>query len=606
MNNAAKRLFDIFLPEIFEKHQEEFLCFKKDGQWQHYTPQRFKELSYGLAHYLISQGYNKNISDGPEKREKVGLICFSRPNWLVVDLATQLSGALLVPLYPNIVASEIVGIFNESEVKICFVGDMDTYNKIQSVRGQIPTLKEILVFSNPEKETINWRSKIAPFTKELEAEVWANANQLTEDDVATIIYTSGTSGAPKGVLLTHKNVMSNIKSSSDEVFDEINPDKKEALSFLPLNHILEKMVMYVYLFNNFKVTFAQGIETIASDLQETKPYIFATVPRLLEKVYEKIMAKGRDLTGIKRALFFWALGLGQRFELGKPMSFGYKLQLDIANKLIFSKWRAALGGNIKAIVVGGAACQPRLIQIFAAAGINILEGYGLTETSPVIAVNRYNLKNRVVGTVGRLLDTVEVKIAPDGEIWTKGDNVMLGYYKNPEKTAEVFEEGWFKTGDIGELNGRILKITDRKKEIFKTSGGKFVVPQPMENKLKEHFLIEQAMIVGEGHKFVGALIVPNFDALKNWCERNEVAWTNKEDIIKNKSVLEQFDKAIEKANVNFNHSEQIRKIALLPQEWTVEGGELTPSLKMKRKVLLAKFSKLIDGLYKGVDDDFKH
>lgn len=605
MNNSAKRLFDIFLPEIFDQHPEEFLGYKKDGQWQHYSPQQLKELSYGLAHYLISKGYNKNISDGPELREKVGLICFSRPNWLVVDLATQLSGALLVPLYPNIVASEIVGIFKESEVKICFVGDMETYNTIQEIRDQIPSLKELYVFSNPSDESIDWLNIISPFTKELEENVWKNANQIKEEDVATIIYTSGTSGAPKGVLLTHKNIMSNIISSSKEVFDEINPDKKEALSFLPLNHILEKMVMYVYLFNNFKVTFAQGIETIASDLQETKPYIFATVPRLLEKVYEKIMGTGRSLSGIKRMLFFWALGLAQKFEIGKPMSFSYKLQLDLANKIIFSKWRAALGGNVKAIIVGGAACQPRLIQVFAAAGIVILEGYGLTETSPVISVNRYNLKGRVVGTVGKLLDTVEVKIANDGEIWTKGDNVMLGYYKNPEKTEEVFEDGWFKTGDIGELNGRILKITDRKKEIFKTSGGKFVVPQPMENKLKENFLIEQAMIVGEGHKFVSALIVPNFDALKNWCERNNIEWTIKDQILKNEKVIAQFDKAIEKANVNFNHSEQIRKFSLLDNEWTVDGGELTPSLKMKRKVLVGKFKNVINDLYKSVDDGLR-
>ena len=597
MNMQSQRLFDIFLPENFKQLPEEFLRYKRDGSWLYYSPQVLKEMSFGLADHLIQKGYNKDINGNPEEREKVGLICFSRPNWLVVDLATQLSGALLVPLYPNIVASEIVNIFNETGLRICFVGDMDIYNKIREVREQIPALEELYVFDAPADPSINWRTIITPFSEELEQRVWRNSAAVKAEDVATIIYTSGTTGAPKGVMLSHKNILSNIKSCSSEVFDKFDLGKNESLSFLPLNHILEKMIMYIYLFNNFSVTFAQSIETIADNLQERKPYLFVTVPRLLEKVYEKIISKGRSLKGIKSNLFFWAVGLAQKYQLNKPGSLWYRLQLKIADILIFSKWRAALGGNVKVIVVGGAACQPRLIQIFAAAGINILEGYGLTETSPVISVNRLDLKERIVGTVGKVLDTVQVKILEDGEICAKGDNVMVGYYKKPVETAEVIEDGWFKTGDVGELNGRILKITDRKKEIFKTSGGKFVVPQPIENKLKENFAIEQVMLVGEGQKFVSALIVPNFDAVRSWCTRNDVPFEGKDEVLKNERVLAYFQSIIDRDNAKFNHVEQIRKFILLPGEWTVDGGELTPSLKMKRKAILSRFKDQINSLY---------
>ncbi|RYD99551.1 MAG: long-chain fatty acid--CoA ligase [Sphingobacteriales bacterium] len=600
MNMQSQRLFDIFLPENFEQLPEEFLRYKRDGTWLYYTPKVLKELSFGLADYLIQKGYNKNINGNPEEKEKVGLICFSRPNWLVVDLATQLTGALLVPLYPNIVASEIVNIFNETGLKICFVGDRNIYNKIQEVRAQIPDLEELYVFDEPATPEMNWRNLITPFSATLEQQVWRNSAAVKGEDVATIIYTSGTTGAPKGVMLSHKNILSNIKSCSSEVFDLFHLDKNESLSFLPMNHILEKMIMYVYLFNNFSVTFAQSVETIAENLQERKPYIFVTVPRLLEKVYEKIIAKGRALKGIKSMLFFWAVRLAQKYKLGTPGSLWYRLQLKIADALIFSKWRAALGGNVKVIVVGGAACQPRLIQIFAAAGINILEGYGLTETSPVISVNRLDLKERIVGTVGKVLDTVQVKILADGEICAKGDNVMVGYYKKPVETAEVIEDGWFKTGDVGELNGRILKITDRKKEIFKTSGGKFVVPQPIENKLKENFAIEQVMLVGEGQKFVAALIVPNFDAVHSWCVRNDVKFEGKEAAIKNEKVLAYFQNIIDRDNEKFNHVEQIRKFILLPAEWTVDGGELTPSLKMKRKAIVSRFQQQINSFYEEV------
>lgn len=597
MNMQSKRLFDIFLPETFVKLPELFLRYKRGQDWMHYSPQTVKELSYGLAHYLIEKGFGKNATAPIENRDKVGLICFSRPNWLIADLATQLSGAVLVPLYPNIVASEIVSIFNETQLKICFVGDMNIYNKIQEVRAQIPSLEEVWVFDNNCPPEAFWRNIIHPFSKHLEEEVWEVANRISEDSIATIIYTSGTTGCPKGVMLSHKNIVTNIKSVSQEFLQGCQLDKNESLSFLPLNHILEKTIMYVYLFNAFSVSFAESIEAIGNNLQEVRPHVFVTVPRLLEKVYEKIIAKGRALTGLKKSIFYWALKLAQQFSFDEPMSATYRMKLKIADKLVFSKWRAALGGNVKIIVVGGAACQPRLIQIFGAAGIHVLEGYGLTETSPVISVNRFELEGRKLGTVGKVLDSVQVRLLEDGEICVKADSVMVGYYKKPTETAEQFIDGWFKTGDIGDLKDGMLKITDRKKEIFKTSGGKFVVPQPIENKLKESFLIEQALLIGEGQKFVSALLVPNFAALSSWCAHAGIEYTTPQDIIKHPDVVAHYQSIIDRVNKKFNHVEQIRKFILLPYEWTVDNGELTPSLKVKRKVILQKFQKRIESLY---------
>lgn len=594
MNSDSSHLFDILLPGNIEQLPEKLLRYKKNGEWLYYSPLRLKELSFGLADYFLGQGYNRGIT--PEEKEKIGLICFSRPNWLVVDLAAQLTGALLVPLYPNTSINEIITIFNETELRICFVGDMALYDKLSAVRDQLPHLEQIYVFDNPAPE-VNWENIVRPLTSEMEKKVLQNAYTIREDDVATIIYTSGTTGTPKGVMLSHKNILSNIKSASLEVFVDFKLPKHESLSFLPLNHILEKMIMYVYLFNSFSVSFAESIDTIATNLQEVKPYIFVTVPRLLEKVYEKIMAKGQELKGIKKNLFFWAVRLATKYDFGTKFSLWYRLQLWIANQLIFSKWRAALGGNVKVIVVGGAACQQRLIRIFAAAKIIILEGYGLTETSPVIAVNKYSEKERKIGTVGPVFRSVKVKFLEDGEICAKGDNVMVGYYKRPVETAEVLKDGWFLTGDIGEMDHNFLKITDRKKEIFKTSGGKFVVPQPIENKMKENFLIEQLMIVGAGQKFVSALIVPNFSALEDWCHKNHISFVSRKEIIHSKKVIEQYQAVIDRYNPLFNHVEQIKKFVLLPHEWTVDSGELTPSVKMKRKVILSKYQKEIDAMY---------
>lgn len=594
MISNATRLFDVLMPGNIEKLPEKLLCYKKDGEWIYYSPQKTRDLAFGLASYFINEGYNQGKTI--EENAKIGLICFSRPNWLVVDFAAQLTGALLVPLYPNISATEIIHIFNETEIKICYVGNMDLYNLLQSLRPEIPTLQQVFVFDDPTPEN-NWENTVHPFTPDIEKKVMENCKNIQADDIATIIYTSGTTGMPKGVMLTHKNILSNVLMASEEVFAKFKLGQNKSLSFLPLNHILEKMLMYVYLYNEFSVSFAENIEKVAQNLQEVKPYVFVTVPRLLEKVYEKILQKGQELTGWKKNLFFWSINLANNYDISGNNSFLYKLKLFIADKLIYSKWRAALGGNVQAIVVGGAACQQRLIRVFGAAKIVILEGYGLTETSPVIAVNRYENEDRRIGTVGRILKGVQVKFLEDGEILCKGDNIMKGYYKRPKETEEALADGWFHTGDIGEIEDGFLKITDRKKEFLKTSGGKYVAPQPIENKLKENFLIEQIMLVGDGQKFVSALIVPNFPSLQEWAGKHDISFTDNKNLIQSPKVLEQYQSIIDKYNPNFNHVEQIKKFVLISDEWTVESGDLTPSVKMKRKVITKKYADIIASFY---------
>jgi long-chain acyl-CoA synthetase len=414
--------------------------------------------------------------------------------------------------------------------------------------------------------------------------------------VATIIYTSGTTGHPKGVMLTHNNILSNAKTSGD-ILMQVPMVNKRALSFLPLNHIFEKMVAYIYLFYGFSIYYAESMDTIGANLREAKPYIFTAVPRLLEKVFERIMTEGQKLTGIKRKIFLWAISLGEQYELEGKNPW-YNLKLAIANKLVFSKWREALGGNVQCILIGSSACPLRLEKIFTAGKIDVLEGYGLTETSPVIAVNRYKKSERKFGTVGPLLDGVQVKIDQDGEILCKGPNIMIGYYKKPELTAEVLVDGWFHTGDIGELDkDGFLKITDRKKEIFKTSGGKYIAPTPIENRMKECMFIEQMMVVGAGKKFASALIVPSFTNLKLWCKENKVEYLSNEEIVSNEQVIRLFQSAINSYNPEFNHVEQIKKFVLLPEEWSIDNGELTPTGKMKRRVILEKYKTEIDTMY---------
>jgi len=468
---------------------------------------------------------------------------------------------------------------------------------VQSIRSKTSTVHAVYTFESLQP-ALNWREIMSKATAESFAELKSAADKVGYEDMVTIIYTSGTTGTPKGVMLSHKNILSNVISSS-EVFNEFCLPTDKALSFLPLNHIFERMVTYIYLFNGVSVYYAESLDKIGDNLKEVQPAVFTTVPRLLEKVYERIMGRGQELTGVKRKLFYWAVDVAGKYEVGKQQGFIYNTKLGIANKLIFSKWREGLGGKVKAIVTGAAACQVRLLKIFSAGRMPIMEGYGLTETSPVIAVNRYNEKNRKFGTVGPIIKGVEVKLAEDGEICCKGENVMMGYYKRPDLTAEVIDkDGYFHTGDIGIMvDQKFLKITDRKKEIFKTSGGKYVAPQPIENKMKESPFIEQMIVVGPERKFAGALIVPSFDNLKEWAKQNKISFGTIHDLVRHPAVLEMFKHVVEEFNQQFNHVEQIKKFELCPNEWTVDGGELTPTLKLKRKVIMEKYKDAIERIY---------
>jgi long-chain acyl-CoA synthetase len=479
-------------------------------------------------------------------------------------------------------------------VKAVFVNDEDLFYKVQSIRNKVPGIREVYSFEHVNGAA-HWKQLLELGKQEHYQLMTTVSEKINTEDLFTIIYTSGTTGTPKGVMLSHHNVLSNVMACIGCFPPGSN---QRALSFLPLNHVFERIITYVYLFKGASIYYAESLDTISENLKEVQPHMFTTVPRLLEKVYDKIMQKGNELTGTKRKLFFWAHSLAERFEINKNQGLWYHIQLSIANKLIFSKWREALGNNIQCIVTGGAACQVRLIRIFTAARIIIMEGYGLTETSPVIAVNRFNEEERMFGTVGPLIDNVEVKIAEDGEILCKGPNVMMGYYKRPDLTAEAIVDGWYHTGDIGTIvDNKYLKITDRKKELFKTSGGKYVAPLAIENKLKESTFIEQVMLVGSERKFVGALIVPAFAYLQEWARKNNLHNLSNEALIRNPGVLELYRDLIESFNKYFNHVEQIKKFELLPHEWTIDTGELTPKLSLKRKVVMEKYHDAVERIY---------
>jgi long-chain acyl-CoA synthetase len=588
-----QRLFDI--AEQQSKHAPDavMLAAKENGQWRTYSSSEVWQTARKLAGGLLSVGIANQVLE-PDQQEKIAIISPNRPEWMMTDIGVQLTGAVLTPVYPTISPSELTYVLSEAEVQICFIANAEIYERFKEALNNIPTLKRVYSFDAIEG-VANWKELV---NKNLQPDESVIA-RIKPETLATIIYTSGTTGNPKGVMLTHNNIVSNVRDSMP-AFTFVQKGSK-ALSFLPLNHIFERMVTYVYLNSEVAVYYAESMDTIGLNLKEVKPLVFTTVPRLLEKVYERIMNTAMDLKGIKRALFFWALDLGKRYDNAIPGNPWYRFQLWLANKIIFSKWREALGNNVKAIVVGSAACQQRLTRIFSAANIVIMEGYGLTETSPVVSVNRFESENRRVGTIGALIENVQVKLADDGEMLIKGPNVTIGYYKHPELTAAAMEDGWFHTGDIGQwVEGRFLKITDRKKEIFKTSGGKYVAPQALENKMKESPYIEQMMVVGADRKFVSALVVPSFMQLRKYMRDNYPNMSvtdNNSQLIKMPEVIAQMQKQIDKYNVEFSHPEQIKKIALLPDEWTIDSGELTPSLKVKRKVIEQKFSKQIENIY---------
>lgn len=586
------RLFDCLTLNLRRDPLPDMLAGKEGGTYRTYSTQEVADTVQKLSTGLLRLGVASEDRT-PEGIEKIGIVSKNRPEWIMLDLAVQRSGAVLAPVYPTISVAELEFILNEAQVRILFVNDAELFHKVVSIRARVPSLKEIFTFE-PVADARHWKELLVSPTVEEAERLRQIQERIDENDLATVIYTSGTTGTPKGVMLSHKNIVSNVRSC----MPCLPQGKIRALSFLPLNHIYERMLTYVYLFSNSSIYYAESMDTIGENLKEVKPQMFVTVPRLLEKVYDRIMQKGAELTGLKKKLFYWAHGLAARYEINTPMGFWYDLQLSLANKLIFSKWREALGNNISCVASGGAACQVRLIRIFTAAGITILEGYGLTETSPVISVNRMQVEDRHFGTVGPLIPGVEVKIAADGEILCKGPNVMMGYYKRPELTAEAITDGWFHTGDIGEfVDNKYLKITDRKKEMFKTSGGKYVAPLAIENKLKESPYVEQIMVVGPERKFVGALIVPAFQQLQDWCREHGIAAASHEQMIREPKVLALYKEIVEGFNTSLSHVEQIKRFELLPAEWTVDSGEMTPKLSLRRKVVTEKFGNAIEKIY---------
>jgi long-chain acyl-CoA synthetase len=592
------RLFDCIDWQMARNPMEDMLAAKEEGGiWRKYSTQEVRETVDRLSAGLMALGIGPNDMS-IEGRDKVAVLSNNRPEWMMLDLAVQQTGAVLTPIYPTISVYELEFILNDASVKLVFVSDRDLYYKVQSIRDKIPTVGAVYTFDYLQ-EALHWKDILPKGDASHMARMREVRDAIRGEDLCTILYTSGTTGFPKGVMLSHRNILSNVQNV-DEVIEGIGVSKGErVLSFLPLNHIFERMMSYVYLFKGLSIYYAESLEKVGDNLREVQPVVFSTVPRLLEKVYERIMGKGQELTGVKRKLFFWAVDLGSRYEINKDMGFWYRFQLGLANSLIFKKWREALGGNVKAICTGAAACQVRLLRVFTSARIVIMEGYGLTETSPVISVNRYDEPNRCFGTVGPVIRNTEVKLDEDGEICCRGENVMMGYYKRPDLTAECIDaEGWFHTGDIGVwVDNKFLKITDRKKEIFKTSGGKYVAPQPIENKMKESPYIEQMMVVGADRKFAGALIVPAFPNLREWCTRNGIQVADNDDMLRNPRVLELFKGIVENYNQQFNHVEQVKKFELLDREWNIEGGELTPTLKLKRKVIMEKYREAVDRIY---------
>jgi long-chain acyl-CoA synthetase len=582
------RLFDLLDYQKTNNPLHDALSYKYDGEWKNYSTDDVIAIVNAISKGFIQLGLAKN--------DKVGIVSSNRPEWNFIDLALQQIGAVSVPMYPTITPKDYKFIFEDSGLKYVFAEDQALYDKVKQASEGLSFIKNIYSFD--KLEGIPHWTEVKDSGEKQEDDLQAYRDAVDPEDLVTLIYTSGTTGNPKGVMLTHHNILSNSKA----VNENLNVDSlKKALSFLPLCHIFERTSIYFYLYRGVAVYYAENLEKIGDNLKEVQPDMFTTVPRLLEKIYDKIVAKGMDLTGVKKSLFFWALDLGHKFDRNKNQGAWYNFQLKLANKLIFSKWREAVGGNIKLIASGGAALQPRLATIFWSAQIPVLEAYGLTETSPGIAFNRYNKEDMLIGTVGPALPGVEIKIAEDGEVLAKGPNIMKGYYNQPEKTAEVIDkDGWFHTGDIGEMvKGKFLKITDRKKEMFKTSGGKYIAPQYIENKLKESTIIEMAMVVGDGQKFPGALIVPNFDALREWCHHKNISYTTDAEMINQPKIIDKFQKELDHANEQFAQYERIKKTVLLPEAWTVEKGELTAKLSLKRKIIEGNYKSEIENIYAG-------
>lgn len=586
---TPKRLFDFI--DLMAEHRSiaNAVNSKVNGKWVGLSTKETKEQGDRCSAGLLSLGVNAG--------DKIAIISSTnRTEWVLADFGMSQIGAINIPIYPTISAEDYAYILNHAEATYCFVSDKEVLDKLSAVESQCPKLKGVFSF-----DKIKGRDQFKTLlskkpTKEQTNEISARKAAIKAEDLATIIYTSGTTGKPKGVMLSHNNIVSNVIASQERLPLEYGEAK--SLSFLPLCHIYERMLLYLYFYSGTKIYFAESLETIGENLKEVNPSVMTAVPRLLEKLYDKIYARGAELSGIKQKLFYWAVDLGLRYEPYGQNGWWYEAQLKLARKLIFSKWKEALGGNLDLIASGSAALQPRLARVFTAAGMTVAEGYGLTETSPVISVNDMRNGQMRIGSVGPIISGVEVKIAEDGEILCKGPNVMMGYYKDQEKTNEVLKDGYFHTGDIGVIDADgFLKITDRKKEMFKTSGGKYIAPQVIENAMKQSIFIDQIMVVGEGQKFPAALIQPNFETVEAWAAKQGISLTKNEVWSENKKVYEKIFDEVNQINERFGQWEKIKEIRITDTVWSVEGGHLTPTMKLKRKSVKETYQTLFNSIY---------
>ena len=576
------RIFDLPKRQLEKFPDLSMFVSKQDGEWKPMSTKSFLDRVNQISKGLIACGVQAG--------DKVGLISENRVEWNMIDYAIQQIGAVVVAIYPNISDNDYEYIFKDSSIKLCFTSNQDLYTRINYLKTSLPSLEQLYSIDEVEHAT-SWNILIEKGQLIDLSEVEKRAAQVKHEDLAFLIYTSGTTGKPKGVMLSHKNIIADVIAC--EYSTPLNPYDR-ALTFLPACHAYERTLQYLYVYMGLSIHFAESMDKIGENLKEIKPHIMTAVPRVIEKVYEKIMTTGAQLTGFKKSIFDWAVKIGDEYVLeADQRSTLYNIKLAIARKLVLHKWYEGLGGELKAIVTGSAAIQQRIVRVFLAAEIPIYEGYGLTEASPVIAVNCFR-RGKKIGTVGPPLKDVEIKLADDGEILVHGDIVMMGYYNLPKQTAEVIKDGWLHTGDIGEwVDHKFLKIVDRKKEMYKTSGGKYIVPQQIEMKMVESPFIEQLMVVGEGEKFPGAFVVPSYPNLLNWAKSNapEIVNLSHDEFQKSKAVQKKIEDEINNLNTNFGHWEQIKKIAIIPNEMTVEGGELTPTLKFKRKIILEKYKK---------------
>ena len=588
---SVTRLFDFpYYQQEKYSNISDALVTKQNGVWEKTSTAEYIAKANTISRALLRMGIQKN--------DKIAIISTNnRTEWHIMDIGVLQIAAQTVPIYPTISEDDYEYILNHSEAQYCFVSDEEVLRKVKLIKDKVPHLKEVYSF-NTIAGCKNWNELLTLGEDESnQQEVETVKDSVSAQDLATIIYTSGTTGKPKGVMLSHDNIVSDVINSAPRI--PFAPGASRALSFLPICHIFERMILYLYQYYGVSVYFGEAIDKISDNLKEVKPNVMTAVPRLLEKVYDKIYAKGAELTGIKKSLFFWAIDLGLKYQPYGANGGWYEFQLKIARKLIFSKWKEGLGGNLDLMVSGSAALQPRLARIFAAAEIPVMEGYGLTETSPVISVNDMRNKGFRVGTVGKVIDNVQVKIAEDGEILCKGPNVMMGYYKDEKLTSEVVIDGYFHTGDIGEIDSDgFLKITDRKKEMFKTSGGKYIAPQILENTMKQSRFIDQIMVIGDGQKMPAAFIQPSFDFVKEWANIHKISiGKTNEEIICNEKVIARIQEEINLYNEKFGHWEQIKRFELTPDFWSIEGGEMTPTLKLRRKPIMDKYKSLFQKIY---------